>query len=272
MRWLIAGTAALLVTLCAVPEVTAAIPEPSPTGEEGSDNSARTETRAPRSSMSDVSFIIHPDGRTELKIRERRSDGAGFTEQSYAAETPQAFLEAFRETATKHGLLDSLRNWKMNGAVGDDASRPGKGPKWADTIRELFRKWDGIVHSFPLHSWLPKAWNPVILSPSCESSGQGEEVKHSRPARLGIEVVPVTGALAAQLDLEERTALLVERVVPDMPADKAGIKRHDIIVSFGGKAVTTPEDLRRTLAQRPDRSMKMEIIRRGQRMDLDVRP
>ncbi|NIP98063.1 MAG: PDZ domain-containing protein, partial [Akkermansiaceae bacterium] len=38
-------------------------------------------------------------------------------------------------------------------------------------------------------------------------------------------------------------------MVADFPADKAGIKRGDVIVKLGGRAIRTPNDLRTRVAQ-----------------------
>src|SRR5262245_15019342 len=42
--------------------------------------------------------------------------------------------------------------------------------------------------------------------------------------------IPADDALRAHLDLPENQGLRVENVVPDSPAAKAGLKRHDILL------------------------------------------
>jgi S1-C subfamily serine protease len=60
---------------------------------------------------------------------------------------------------------------------------------------------------------------------------------------LGISMVTVDSALISQLDLPSgTTGVLVQDVVTGSPADKAGIRKDDVIVSLGGVATATVED------------------------------
>ena len=54
--------------------------------------------------------------------------------------------------------------------------------------------------------------------------------------RLGVSFAPVPAALNEQLDLKGE-GLLIERVGPDGPAHKAGVKRGDILLAVGDKPI-----------------------------------
>ena len=57
-------------------------------------------------------------------------------------------------------------------------------------------------------------------------------------ARVGIQLAPLSPALARQLGLDEGTkGVMVGHVLPGSPADKAGLKRGDVIIGFGGEKV-----------------------------------
>ena len=65
---------------------------------------------------------------------------------------------------------------------------------------------------------------------------------------LGVSIQPVTADLAKQFDLKEETGALVGDVTEDSPADKAGIKRGDVIVEYNGNLISDPAMLRNLVA------------------------
>jgi len=65
---------------------------------------------------------------------------------------------------------------------------------------------------------------------------------------LGVTVQEVSEDLAKSFGLNEAEGALVSEVAPDSPADKAGIRRGDIILSFKGKKIKTLSDLPRLVA------------------------
>jgi hypothetical protein len=55
--------------------------------------------------------------------------------------------------------------------------------------------------------------------------------------RLGVQVQKPSPALADQLNLPRGQGLVIENVLPNTVAAKAGLKKHDILLVFNGKAV-----------------------------------
>jgi membrane-associated protease RseP (regulator of RpoE activity) len=66
--------------------------------------------------------------------------------------------------------------------------------------------------------------------------------------RLGVNVQELTSELAAYFGVKD--GLLVNSVQADTPAAKAGIKAGDVIGTVNGKAVTTPNELVKELADK----------------------
>ncbi|HVO83837.1 MAG TPA: DegQ family serine endoprotease [Syntrophobacteria bacterium] len=88
---------------------------------------------------------------------------------------------------------------------------------------------------------------------------------------LGVSIQDVTPELAKSFNLKDTKGALVADVVKDSPAQKAGIERGDIIVSFDGKAIASAHELSRTVAgTAPNTKAKVEVIRNGKRQAVTV--
>jgi serine protease Do len=66
---------------------------------------------------------------------------------------------------------------------------------------------------------------------------------------LGITIQDLKGDLAEYYKLKDKSGVLVDEVIPGDPADKAGIKPHDIIVDVNGEKVVTSRELTATIAK-----------------------
>ncbi len=88
---------------------------------------------------------------------------------------------------------------------------------------------------------------------------------------LGVMIQKITPEIAKSFGLSESEGALVGDVVKGSPADKAGIKRGDVIVEFDGKKIKSVEDLPKLVAAtRPDTKAKMIGIRDGARKEFSV--
>jgi len=77
--------------------------------------------------------------------------------------------------------------------------------------------------------------------------------------------------LAKAFNLKSTEGVLVGDVTPGGPADKAGIKRGDIILSFHGKKVENSTQLRMMIADTaPKTAVKVGLLRQGKEMDVNV--
>ncbi len=66
--------------------------------------------------------------------------------------------------------------------------------------------------------------------------------------------------------------VLVTRVVPGSPAEGAGLKKGDVIVSLDSRAATAPEDLTRLVrAAHPGQAVSIQVVRDGERKSLTAR-
>lgn len=88
---------------------------------------------------------------------------------------------------------------------------------------------------------------------------------------LGVMIQPITEELAKSFGLSQETGALVGDVVKDSPAERAGVKRGDVIVAFNGEAITTANELPALVATTPaGKASTLTVIRDGKKMDLSV--
>ena len=81
---------------------------------------------------------------------------------------------------------------------------------------------------------------------------------------LGGYLEEVTPERAKELGLKEERGALVMKVVEGSPADKAGLKENDTIVSFNGRRVDSVREMQRMLGETPvGRNVTIEIVRGG---------
>ena len=98
---------------------------------------------------------------------------------------------------------------------------------------------------------------------------------------LGIQLVPLTARIArehnddpnALLQLPERAGALVQTVLPDSPAQTAGLRRGDVVIAAGETAVVDPQSLLAEVDRAEiDAPLPIEVLRNGQSLQLTVKP
>ena len=78
---------------------------------------------------------------------------------------------------------------------------------------------------------------------------------------IGVYTVPVRGALASQMRLQDDEAILVTEVVDGLPAARAGLRRFDIIIQCNNERPITTQSFSRMLARaEPGERMNWEIL------------
>jgi serine protease Do len=88
---------------------------------------------------------------------------------------------------------------------------------------------------------------------------------------LGVQIQDVNDAMRNALGLGARKGVLIGDVFKGQPADKAGIKRGDVVLSVDGKAVETSNDLKNTVAGiQPGKKIPVVIFRAGKELTVTV--
>jgi serine protease Do len=128
--------------------------------------------------------------------------------------------------------------------------------------------------------------NAFILSQSGGSEGLGFAIPsnvvnyvfrqlkrdgHVHRGQVGINVKTITPAIAAGLSLASERGVLVEDVLPEGPADKAGIEVADVILSIGGKPVRNVRDFALNFYRyEPGSTTTIEVLRGAGRHSIQV--
>jgi Do/DeqQ family serine protease len=88
---------------------------------------------------------------------------------------------------------------------------------------------------------------------------------------IGVELQPITPALAESFKLGTQEGALINGVLSGGPADKAGIKPGDVLVSIDGKPVADPQGvLNLVTGIAPGGTAKLKMKRKGQDLELAV--
>lgn len=89
---------------------------------------------------------------------------------------------------------------------------------------------------------------------------------------LGVTIQEITPELREKLELKSDRGVLVADVAESGPADKAGIKRGDVIVSFDGKEIREVRELSYVVASTPvGKTVTVGLLRDGKKKDLEVK-
>jgi serine protease Do len=128
--------------------------------------------------------------------------------------------------------------------------------------------------------------NSAIVSPSGGSVGIGfdipadtaklvvDELRQKGSVTrgwLGVQVQPVTAAIADSMGLNKAEGALVDQPEPNSPAAKAGVKAGDVITEVNGTPIKDARALAQQIARAaPGSTAKLSVIRDGKTQDIDV--
>lgn len=102
-----------------------------------------------------------------------------------------------------------------------------------------------------------------MILPAVQHGQVHEHVSMVEALFLGVSCEPVTEAMAAQLPLPKGVGLLVMHVAPDSPAQRAGIKVHDVLVQLDDQWLITSKQLAVLVRMQEDDQEVAITLRRG---------
>ncbi|MDP6202876.1 MAG: trypsin-like peptidase domain-containing protein [Prochlorococcus sp.] len=98
---------------------------------------------------------------------------------------------------------------------------------------------------------------------------------------LGLQLVTLTSRIAKEhnrdpnslVELPERSGALVQSVLPDSPAERAGLRRGDLVIGVAETPVSDPQILLKQVDQAEiDAPLLLKIMRNGEEISLSVKP
>lgn len=126
--------------------------------------------------------------------------------------------------------------------------------------------------------------NSQILSPSGGNIGIGFSIPSNmaksvmeqllkdgkvKRGRLGVGIQTITEDLAKTLDLKENKGVIVGSITPGSAAEKAGVKRGDVITAINGEKIEDGNALRnKVAATAPGTEITLTILRDGKEQEL----
>ena len=88
---------------------------------------------------------------------------------------------------------------------------------------------------------------------------------------LGVTIQTLDEKLAESFGLSDTKGAMVTGVMPDSPAEKAGLKEDDFITHVGDKGIKDVDDLRNRIARvKPDEKVNLTVLRDGKSIKVPV--
>ena len=114
-------------------------------------------------------------------------------------------------------------------------------------------------------------WSPLLLAATLCAGAAFSPPAHAASGWMGVTTQSTDAELRAGLDLT-KDGLLVSRVFADSPAERAGVRKGDVILRADGRAVTDPSDLQEVVrAKRAGDVVQVELWRSGSTRTFQVR-
>src|SRR5262245_57427270 len=105
----------------------------------------------------------------------------------------------------------------------------------------------------------------LAVTPALARGQQTVQASEDKGTYLGVLFGPLPEALYDQLpQLPRGQGVLITHVLPDSPAAKADLHRHDIVLAYDDTKIRDSEHFARLIqADKPDRMVKLALVRAG---------
>ena len=88
---------------------------------------------------------------------------------------------------------------------------------------------------------------------------------------LGVRIEEVTDQIASSLGLDSPKGAIVNEVIPNSPAQKAGVRQEDLILAVDGEKIKNHNHLINTIADfKPGQQVALKILRGGKELRITV--
>jgi serine protease Do len=88
---------------------------------------------------------------------------------------------------------------------------------------------------------------------------------------LGVKLQELTPSMAKALQMDDQSGVMINEIVDDSPAEKAGLKDGDVILEFNGKNISDNDDLVKAVrGTSPGETVEVVVLRDGKNKNLEV--
>ena len=88
---------------------------------------------------------------------------------------------------------------------------------------------------------------------------------------IGVELAPLTPALAESFKLGSLEGAIIKGVLRDGPADRAGVKPGDVLLQIDGKQIVDPQGVLNAVTTfAPGTAARMKLKRKGEDVEVPV--
>jgi hypothetical protein len=212
-------------------------------------------------------FRILKDGKVELTVRGEKTIAAPTTAE-FRAKNPEWVrkydLGRYLGSEAKPLPQDQFEEWwqKLKKGIPDPGPVPGLEAPFDEDLQKL------------LEEELNKLRRPFRRP---EPPPVPDNVPRATPVpggrELGVKVQDVGETLRDQLSLKENEGVLVTEVKPGSPAEKAGLKEHDILLKLEGRPITDRWQFRADVLPALGKAeFELELLRSGKKSTVKVKP
>jgi membrane-associated protease RseP (regulator of RpoE activity) len=126
--------------------------------------------------------------------------------------------------------------------------------------------------SVPRFENLPRGYDDLFRNAPRGGDGNVFVFPGTATRRLGVGVSTLSKQLGDYFGVADGKGLLIENVMENSAAAKAGLKAGDVIVEIEGEAVSNTADLTRGLNKKAEGEVSLTIVRNRQRQTVRVTP
>lgn len=107
-----------------------------------------------------------------------------------------------------------------------------------------------------------------------QKARDAEAAKAEAPSvMVGVQLVEPDAIIRGHFGLKEGDATMVAAVYDGLPAQKAGLKPYDLIVSIDGKSPASANTVREAFRSRqPGQAVSVEVLHKGERKTISITP
>lgn len=89
---------------------------------------------------------------------------------------------------------------------------------------------------------------------------------------IGVSAAPIEETLQVHLGLPKNQGLIAKEIIAESPAEKCGIKAHDVLIELNGVSLDQADTLQKAVQESHGQPVKFKLIRAGKPLNIQVTP